>query len=263
MKIMKSESNVFCGTSEITYCDEEVSQLSHSDIKLFKIELSKYYAIVDNLLKILSPIEVQRAERYLQLKDRNRFIISRSLLKYVLAKETGLDISKIQFEKSSSHKPYLPSDLLVFFNVSHTGNYAVIAVGDCEMGVDLEFIDNQFDFTEIIPNVFNDSEIHLIRTSKDPIISFYKLWTRKEAIVKSIGKGIDDDFIIIPATDGLHKVSSLLMNGYSSINVFSFNLNADYVGALALTENMILKNIICYPLPSPNELKFFIHDQLK
>ena len=257
MGIKNSESDVFCGTSKIAYYDEEASNDTNSGIKLFKIKLSKYYDIVDILLKTLTPIEAKRAARYRHINDRNRFVICRSLLKYLLAKETNLDILKIELEKYDNHKPYFPNNPLVHFNLSHAGNYAIIAIGNCELGVDIEFIDPSFDFTEILSNVFSETEIKLINSSNNKRYSFYQLWTRKEAIVKAIGKGIDDDIFKIPVTDGSHSISSTVIDGFKKINVFSFNLNDDYVGSLALTEDINNFNkIIFSPIPTPNKFKF-------
>src|SRR5690606_22195349 len=122
-----SESQLFCGEVKIDEVNNQTSNDSNSVIKLFKIELAKYVAIVDVLFKTLSTREQERAHRFRQLKDTQRFVICRSLLKYVLAEETGLDISQVIFELNDNNKPYLNIDSPLFFNVSHSGDYAIIA----------------------------------------------------------------------------------------------------------------------------------------
>lgn len=256
MKIKNSESLVFCETYEVIDSKKIPIRDIHSDIKLFKIELSKYFNIVDYLINFLTSNEIDRAQRYRHTKDRNRFIICRSLLKYLLAKETNLEISKIQFKKTENKKPYFPLDTSLFFNISHAGNYAIIAIGPCELGVDIEFVDKDFNFHEILGSVYNESEINIINNFDNKRYSFYKFWTRKEAIVKAIGKGIDDDLKNIPVTDGFHSVPSTLIYGFKKINVFSFNINNDYVGALALTEDATnFDKIVFQPLPTSDQLK--------
>ena len=257
MEINNSRSVVFCNSSEIVYNNQQISKNIHPEIKLFKIELSKYYNIVDILIKNLTPTEVKRAERYRHIKDKNRFIICRGILKYLLAKERHSDISEIQFENNINHKPYLSIDKSLFFNVSHAGNYALIAIGHYELGVDVEFIDTNFHYNEILSNVFNEEEIDQINTAENSRYQFYKFWTRKESIVKAIGKGIDDDITKIPATDGTHALPSSLVCDFKKLSVFSFNLNDDYIGALAIAEDFKeVERLNFYPSPTVDDLKF-------
>ena len=227
-------SKLYCGNSEVIQGGESAGNLLNSDVKLFKIVLSDYYKVIDALSKSLTIAERERAERYRQTKDKNRFIISRSLLKHLLAEESGVDIAKITLEKHTNHKPYLPSDKSLHFNVSHAGDIALIAISKYEIGVDIEFIDNEFNYTEILPTVFSKEEMKLIHESKNKRHSFYKFWTRKEAIVKAIGRGIDDALIKIPVINQLHTVPLNLMAGYDIVRVLSFDISENYVASLAV-----------------------------
>ena len=258
MKIKDSESIIFCETSEVLDSNKEVSKDLFSDIKLFKIELSQYYKLTELLLKSLSPEEAKRAQRYHRLKDSNRFIICRALLKYLIAEEKGLDISQIYFQKADNHKPYFPLDRSLFFNVSHAGDFAVIAIGNCELGIDVEQIDTNFKYADILSTVFSAKEINFINHSEFERRTFYKLWTRKEAIVKTTGKGIDEEFVNIPVLDGAHFVSSPLVKGFTNIDVHSFNLNADHIGAIASTYKN--KSINFYKAPEINTLLGFFNE---
>lgn len=259
MKIKNLECSLFCGTSKIFHTQGEASENEISTIKLFKIELSQYYNIIDVLLNFLSPQEVLRAQRYHQLRDSNRFIICRSFLKILIAKQKNIEVSQVYFEKSNSHKPYFPLDKTLFFNVSHSGDFAIIAIGNCELGIDIEKIDPQFNYSEIIPIVYGITEIDAIQSSEDSRSMFYKFWTRKEAIVKAIGKGIDEDLIKIPVTDGFHNISSALVCNFKNVSVISFKVNENHIGALALTnETLSNDNITFYPNLTIDEIRSFI-----
>ena len=257
MKLKDSESIVFCEASEVLDSNNEVLKDVYSDIKLFKIELSQYYNSTEILLKALTLEEVKRAQRYHQLKDSNRFIICRALLKYLIAEEKGLDISQIHFEKQANHKPYFSSDRSLFFNVSHAGDFAVIAIGNCELGIDVEQIDTNFKYADILSSVFSVEEINFINHSQYIRHTFYKFWTRKEAIVKATGKGIDEEFVNIPVSDGSHFVSSSLVEGFKNIDVYSFNLNEDHTGALAYTNKNKIINF--YKIPKAETLLTFFN----
>lgn len=221
------------------------------DVKLYKIELLKYHGSVSCFMDILSTAEVNRADRYHFAKDKNQFIICRTLLKFLLAQHTGLNIAKINLEVDPHKKPYLPSHPKVFFNLTHAGDYAIIAIASSPVGVDIEFINQQFDYNDILPSVFTPMEIEEITNSEDKHHSFYRFWTRKEAIVKAIGTGLDDNLSKIPATDGLHAVPTLLLGGHKKMTVLSFNINDDYLGAFAISEDLDhLGSVNFSPLPS-------------
>ncbi|WP_179349054.1 4'-phosphopantetheinyl transferase family protein [Winogradskyella pacifica] len=259
MKIKNLESRLFCGLSKVVQAQGEASVYDNSVIKLFKIELSQYYNIIEVLSKFLSPQEVLRAQRYHQLRDSNRFIICRSFLKILIAKQKSIEVSQVYFEKGENHKPYFPLDKTLFFNVSHAGDFAIIAFGNCELGVDIEKIDQHFDYSEIIPVVYDIIEIDTIQSSKDSRSMFYKFWTRKEAIVKAIGKGIDEDLIKIPVTDGFHNILSALVCNFKNVSVISFKVNENHIGALALTnETLSNANIAFYPSPTVDEIRSLI-----
>nr|WP_190246250.1 4'-phosphopantetheinyl transferase superfamily protein [Gelidibacter gilvus] len=177
-----------------------------------------------------------------------------------MSEHTGLTINKIILDTDGNKKPYLPSHPSVYFNVTHSGNFAIISVGKSPVGIDIEFINREFNYEEILPSIFNQNEIDGIQKNSDKHLSFYNFWTRKEAIVKAIGKGIDDDIVKIPVQDGYHTVSPSLIGGYNKINVFSFRLNEDYVGAFAVTENLYnFEKIIFSPIPTEKELKSSFH----
>ena len=111
-----------------------------------------------------------------------------------------------------------------------------------------------FNYKEILPTTFSNLEIDEIINSNAEHLTFYKFWTRKEAIVKAIGKGIDDDIIKISITDGMHSVPLNVVGDFKIISAFSFNISEDYVGALAMADDLHdFDKIVFCPLPTSNE----------
>jgi 4'-phosphopantetheinyl transferase len=248
--IQKAKSNIFCGTLE-TWTQGFNDRLEVDlGIKLYKIELSKFQESVSGLIAFLSPFEKNRANRYHFSNDKNRFIICRTVLKFLLAKQTGLDVNEIVLDKYSDKKPYLPSHPSVFFNVTHAGDCAVIAIAKEPVGVDIEYVNKDFDYNEILSGIFNKSEIHEVFNSNNKQRTFYKLWTRKEAIVKATGKGIDDHFPEIVSLDGYHHLRPELLGNIEVLQVFSFELNDDYIGAVACSGSFdYTGKLLFYPIP--------------
>ena len=247
-------SHLFCGTIEV----EDSDHIKNDDlgIKLYKINLLHYQDLVPDLINLLSASEQNRAHRYHFLKDKNRFILCRVLLKFVLAKHLDSQTAQIIIAIDFNKKPYLDAHPSVFFNVSHAGDFALIAIGKSPIGVDVEYVNRSFDYNEIIPHIFSVDEIDEVKQSCDEHLTFYKFWTRKEAIVKAIGKGIDGNLPKITSTDGLHSVPLSIVGNFNNIAVYGFKINADYLGALALTElSLNIEKINFHPTPTFAELR--------
>ena len=248
-------SKLFCGTLETPRVNDALDAQNEMGLKLFKIELSGYYGRVSQLENYLTSTELQRAKRYHFEKDRNRFIICRSILKILLAEQIGLEVYEISIDIHPNKKPYLSSHPSVFFNVSHAGEYALIAIGKNIVGVDVEKVDQDYDYSETIPHIFNKTEIDILSATTDLKRTFFKFWTRKEAIVKATGIGISDDFAQIPASDGLHVLESELLGNIPNLLVLSFDLDEHYIGSVAFEgKNKDVKTLHFSPLPSIKEI---------
>ena len=242
---------VFCGTLEAEIKDFD-QRNEHDDlgIKLYKIQLSTFEASVCSLIDFLTPSELNRANRFYFNTDKNRFIICRTVLKFLLAEQIGLAIDTVIIEVDANKKPYLPSHPAVYFNVTHAADYAIIAIAKSTVGIDIEIINKDFDFNEILPTVFNASEIAEVINSSNKHFTFYKLWTRKEAIVKATGRGIDDGISEIVAMDGYHTMHPELIKNIENLQVFSFKLEGNYIGAVACSSKTAYKGkLIFYSVP--------------
>lgn len=243
-------SEIFCESTKVYF--ENFNRLSDNnfDLKLFKIKLSSYNHLITEFTKHLCESEKQRAQNYHFKKDSNRFIICRALLKFILARQTSEDISNICIKIDDNKKPYITSSHSLFFNVSHAENYAIIALSNIQVGIDLEYKNKKFDFTEILPFTFSDLEIKTISKSTDKTAMFYNFWTRKEAIVKATGQGISDHLSQIPVINGRHFIDAHILNDINNLQVLSFNLDEDYIAAVALKDiNLKFNKILIYDLP--------------
>tara|TARA_R110002033_G_scaffold13336_3_gene39839 strand:- start:8704 stop:9495 length:792 start_codon:yes stop_codon:yes gene_type:complete len=243
--------NIFCSSSQITLKDYVNLTDYDLGIGLYCINLSHYTGFVSRLKPFLNSEEVSRATRYYNNSDRNRFIICRTVLKFLLSKCTGLNIKEIFFDKDDNKKPYLSGYESISFNVTHAGDYAIIAIAKNPIGVDIEYVNKDFDYKEILPNIFNKAEIDEVVNSHYKHCTFYKLWTRKEAIVKATGKGIDDNFSEIASLDGYHYMRSELLGTIKNLQVLSFELDEGYLGAVAFSDASEYKGeLFFYPMPA-------------
>jgi 4'-phosphopantetheinyl transferase len=78
------------------------------------------------------------------------------------------------------------------FNVSHSANIALIAVGsEHRLGVDIEQIRSDVDTNSLAERFFSVRERAGLQALPDPIrvLGFFACWTRKEAFLKATGDG--------------------------------------------------------------------------
>lgn len=143
----------------------------------------------------LSDDERGRASRFRLDRDRSRFIRVRGALRTLLGGYLGVRPVELTFEYGTHGKPALAGryqDALQF-NVSHSHSLALMAVSaDIELGVDVEGIRPMPDADDIAARFFSPREAVELRAL--PAVSrtaaFFACWTRKEAYLKAVGRGL-------------------------------------------------------------------------
>jgi 4'-phosphopantetheinyl transferase len=233
--------------------------LNTDEVIIYTIYFPNFINLKYDLAKFLNSAELNRADRFHKELDKNRFIICRSILKIVLAAYTKLDAKNINLDYHYNKKPYLASYPSLHFNVSHSEDFAVIAISHHKVGIDIEYIAKYFDFNTILFDVFSAQEILAIQNATDKKHAFYTSWTRKEAFVKALGRGIDDDFKNIPCLDGAHSLDSNQLNTNENWQIYSFDLADQYLAAVAVESlPTITPKLVIYTIP--NTMKALIEE---
>ncbi|MES2703279.1 MAG: 4'-phosphopantetheinyl transferase superfamily protein [Bacteroidota bacterium] len=183
--------------------------------------------------KILTNDELHRSSRYFRDHDRHRFTLSRGLLRLVLSQYLGIPAQSIRFAIGANKKPFIEGAATTHFNVSHAGDWALIAIASYPVGIDVEAIDEAYNYNEILDHCFSETEVQSLAVSAEPRMQFYTSWTRKEALLKATEKGIDDDLAFVPSLDGAHIVSPGKIGSAHDWNVLSFPPATGYAAAVA------------------------------
>lgn len=200
-------------------------------VAIFRLSVAGSRPFAPHATAVLQAEELRRAQRYHRAVDYHRFLLGRAALRLVLGAYTRLPPASLHFEPGATKKPLLREAPGLHYNVSHAGEWVVLAVAGFEVGIDVERLDPLFAFQDVLDHSFSPAEKAFVEYSHSPHRAFYQLWTRKEAFVKATGRGIDAGFCQMPALEGQHQVV-----GFSQVPrwvVSSFEVAVDYAAAVA------------------------------
>ena len=144
------------------------------------------------LARSLNADEQARAARFIRESDRRHFIAARGQLRAILALYTAQAAVSIRFSYNPQGKPALAMGE-PRFNLSHSAGLGLLAVAaGQEVGVDVEEIARQVDYTNISKRYFASGEAAalLALPAADQRQAFFNCWTRKEAYIKARGLGM-------------------------------------------------------------------------
>lgn len=206
---------------------------------LWKISIKDLLHELDQLQQVLSVEEKSRVERYHQKKDKIRFTIGRGMLRFILAKYLNVFPSSLTFKQGHYNKPYLDRPDF-HFNVSYAEDLIVIGVAFEEIGVDIEYISHTLNYNELAEEVFTQAERNFIASSSKGREYFFKLWTRKEALLKGVSRGLGDDLKNFSCLDGLQPGNELAILK-DDWRIQSFLLDTHYYVSMAFQQTSSIR----------------------
>lgn len=152
------------------------------------------------LLKgLLSPEERAKSERFRLPHDRDSYTIVHGLLRRILGEYFNISPGAVEIVYDAFGKPSVAgSHGIIFFNLSHSTGVSVLAFDrDHQIGVDVEHIRKDFEYRPIVDRFFGREDMQFLGSPEgSSVAGFYKIWTRKEALLKAIGTGIGENLAI-------------------------------------------------------------------
>jgi 4'-phosphopantetheinyl transferase len=145
----------------------------------------------------LTADERARAEGMQSPAARQSFVASQSALRTLLSCYTGTPAGELTFSRGVHGKPMLASPPAPLeFNVSHSGDWAVIALARVPVGVDVEQVRAGRHSPALEKRFLTDGERALLRrrATADGEAAFFVVWCRKEAYLKATGFGLAAPF---------------------------------------------------------------------
>ncbi len=171
----------------------------------------------DELVERLYPERKSRVLAFRRWEPAYTSIIAGLLLQTLVEEKLGIHPQALVLEKNENGKPTVQGHPEFYFNLSHAGDYVVLAHGDVPLGVDIEQIrtqnlhvakrcyteaeyayvagadseENQIgDISEENHEMNIETDMLQPDTSMDINDRFFYLWTMKESYLKLTGDGI-------------------------------------------------------------------------
>jgi len=173
---------------------QERLDLSVNNIHVYLIKLNLFDS--KTCIQYLSEDERIRSEKLKIEEKKKQFIISRSVLRLLLSSAVGKPYQDIEFFYGGHGKPSINESIntkLIEFNISHSGNYALIAITlSNKIGVDIEEINIDLDHQSLSKRFFSKQEYDELQRidESQQCDAFYSIWSKKESFIKATGKGV-------------------------------------------------------------------------
>lgn len=159
-----------------------------------RIDLWQYplESVWEEAESLLNEEELRRAHRYYFARHRRRFTIARAVLRVILARYLQYRPQDLVFTTNEYGKPAIVHASQIQFNLSHSRDLAILAVGQhYPLGVDLEFFSGR-PFEGISRMMFSSQEIQTYEAIQPSMrtLAFFHVWAQKEAFIKACGMGL-------------------------------------------------------------------------
>ena len=163
-------------------------------LKANRVDIWEYplHTLFEGAASLLNLEEKARATRYHFEKHQRRFTIARAMMRLILARYTDEAPEALTFEMNAYGKPALTKTPQLQFNLSHSGDLALLAIGkDYPLGIDLEFFSAR-PYEGIGRQMFSSSENEALKQTQSLLkpLAFFNVWAQKEAFIKACGLGL-------------------------------------------------------------------------
>ena len=169
------------------------------NMKFYKFNINKLSDEVFERYRMhMSSERRGRLDRLRFDEDKKRSLCGYMLAVRALSEMSGMPESDIVISEDENGKPFCESSNL-YFSISHSGDFAVCAVSEKNIGVDIEKIRKvnmqsarRFASDEELVYIFGHlpEKAEFESDCKDTLERFFEVWTKKEAYGKMIGSGI-------------------------------------------------------------------------
>ncbi len=215
--------------------------------KIYGVQISKPLCQMTILkgLSLLSDIEREKFNKFRYWKDAQLFLTGRVIVKIIISQYIHMDIEDIIIKIDRYGKPYLSKIQNIQFNISHSGDWVVVAFSTGHIGIDIEKI-GDFD-VDIAKTYFLDTEFQELYQNKNikKKERFFEYWTLKESYVKFKGLGL---FIPLNSFEIKFEGESISVCQEKHVNLRIYKFDEDYKLAVCTEKKESIRHIKQYDI---------------
>ena len=233
---------------------KQLPTLSKDALHIWRTRISKNIKNIDYNWSLLTQNEQIHSKKFSFIKEQNRYIITRAILREIISGYIDTAPQNIFFKYTEYGKPYLANnhEQKLKFNLAHSGDCIVFIFSKyIDIGIDIEFINKELTIKDTIKYCCSEKEQHTLYVLPDyqKFHYFYKLWVIKEALVKAIGLGLSCDLrkININLNNKSHYPMNIKHNNIDyTINTFrAYN---EYYSAFAVNKPIHKISFLTYEI---------------
>lgn len=207
-------------------------------ITVWRVPLNFAHKLPAPRAECLDDVERRRLRRFADPTQGRRWQLAHIALREILGAALGIAPAAVEFNRESSGRTTLAGSRTLHFSLSHAHELALIALGHTHaIGVDLEYRRPVPELAAVLRDVFTQREQDYV-ADLDPAeaeLALLRGWTRKEAVVKALGRGIEamgQVEVTLEAT--APTLLALDAAPAPDWSIADLGLHAPYVGALAV-----------------------------
>ena len=153
--------------------------------------------------------------------ESQRLSLGVGLLLVLALEEEGIDGMQVRIAEGQWGKPFLPDHPNLHFSLSHSGKWAMCALGNRPLGCDVEATGRGNE--KLTKRFFHPEEQQALAvlapdTRPEWQREFARIWTRKESWLKADGRGLSlgmESFSVLADQPGIHYSAMNGTDGYA------------------------------------------------
>ena len=193
-------------------------------------------------LDYLDNKEHVRWQQLRSMAQQQQFLLSHSVLRYLLAAYCQVSYKDICYQYTALGKPFLRAFPRCHFSLSHAKDYSLIGIGMHPVGVDIELLRGEVQCLALARRFFPRSEYQalLALADQDRRQAFFELWTTKEAWSKvhalGLYRSLADCELILGASKQILKILE-----WPATQCLRLAAPKDYKASVAIASTQVLQ----------------------
>lgn len=203
------------GFSELNI--NEIVQLLNDDYTVVIVIETNNSFMINECTPYLNKNQIENMFKYKKENDKINYAATKAIVNLLFSRIEKLKYQEIRWQYGKYNKPYIENKGKIKFNISHTKGCSIVTFSRNNIGVDIENLKRNIDYSEIKNNFFMNSE--KILTLND----FYKHWVSKEAYLKYKGVGLTqslESVVVVDESDNVVKIIDRENNVKKEILIF-------------------------------------------